>query len=69
MPANAALRDYLLTRRSVGIAFLREPGPAVAELNASIGFAPDPQQELGLDMIFAVGENGLPACFAFCAIS
>lgn len=43
-------------------------GPAVAELNASIGFAPDPQQELGLDMIFAVGENGLPACFAFCAI-
>jgi nitroreductase len=32
MPANAALRDYLLTRRSVGIAFLREPGPTTAEL-------------------------------------
>ncbi|MGB3337904.1 MAG: nitroreductase [Devosia sp.] len=32
MPANAALRDYLLTRRSVGIAFLREPGPTPAEL-------------------------------------
>lgn len=43
-------------------------GPAVAELNAAAGFAPDPQQELGLDMIFAVGENGLPASFAFCAI-
>ena len=32
MPANAALRDYLLSRRSVGIAFLREPGPTAAEL-------------------------------------
>ena len=31
MPANAALRDYLLTRRSVGIAFLKEPGPTPAE--------------------------------------
>lgn len=26
MPANTALRDYLLTRRSVGMAFLKEPG-------------------------------------------
>ena len=32
MPANAALRDYLLTRRSVGAAFLKEPGPTPAEL-------------------------------------
>lgn len=32
MPANAALRDYLLSRRSVGIAFLKEPGPDAAEL-------------------------------------
>jgi hypothetical protein len=43
-------------------------GPAVAELNAAAGFAPDPQQELGLDMIFAVGANGLPASFAFCVV-
>lgn len=43
-------------------------GPAVSELNAKVGFAPDPQQELGLDMIFAVGRDGLPASFAFCAI-
>jgi hypothetical protein len=43
-------------------------GPAVAELNAAAGFAPDPQQELGLDLIFAVGANGLPASFAFCVI-
>lgn len=49
--------DYVLT-----------DGPAVAELNAAAGFAPDPQQELGLDLIFAVGTNGLPASFAFCVI-
>lgn len=33
MPVNAAVRDYLKTRRSVGIAFLREPGPNAQELN------------------------------------
>lgn len=43
-------------------------GPIVAEINAAAGFAPDPQQELGLDMIFAVGQDGLPASFAFCVI-
>lgn len=43
-------------------------GPAVADVNAAAGFAPDPQQELALDLLFAVGENGLPASFAFCVI-
>ncbi len=46
--------DYVLT-----------DGPAVADLCAAADFAPDPQQELGLDLIFAVGENGLPAAFSF----
>jgi nitroreductase len=32
MPAIPALRDYLKTRRSVGIGFLKEPGPTPAEL-------------------------------------
>lgn len=32
MPANAVIRDYLLSRRSVGIAFLRDPGPTPEEL-------------------------------------
>jgi len=32
MPANAALRDYLLARRSTGMAFLKEPGPTAAQL-------------------------------------
>lgn len=33
MPANAALRDYLKTRRSVGIGFLKDPGPTPDELD------------------------------------
>jgi nitroreductase len=33
MPVNAALRDYLKTRRSVGIGFLKDPGPTKDELN------------------------------------
>jgi nitroreductase len=33
MPANQALRDYLKTRRSVGIGFLRDPGPTAKELD------------------------------------
>ncbi|MEO7224044.1 MAG: nitroreductase [Devosia sp.] len=33
MPAIPALRDYLKTRRSVGIGFLKDPGPTPAELD------------------------------------
>lgn len=33
MPAIPALRDYLKTRRSVGIGFLKDPGPTQAELD------------------------------------
>jgi hypothetical protein len=43
-------------------------GPAVAELCAASGFEPDPQQALGLDMIFGVGPDGLPSSFSFCVI-
>ena len=32
MPINAAVRDYLKTRRSVGIGFLKDPGPTPDEL-------------------------------------
>lgn len=39
MPANKALRDYLLTRRSVGIAFLQEPGPSAGELEQILTIA------------------------------
>ncbi|ODT78744.1 MAG: nitroreductase [Pelagibacterium sp. SCN 64-44] len=39
MPANNAVRDYLLTRRSVGNAFLKEPGPDAAELEQMLTIA------------------------------
>lgn len=32
MPINAAVLDYLKTRRSVGIGFLRDPGPTAEQL-------------------------------------
>ncbi|HTJ58361.1 MAG TPA: nitroreductase [Devosiaceae bacterium] len=32
MPARPDILDYLRTRRSVGMAFLKEPGPSAAEL-------------------------------------
>jgi len=37
MPAIPALRDYLKTRRSVGIGFLKDPGPTPAELDEILG--------------------------------
>lgn len=43
-------------------------GPEVAELCASAGYAPDPQQELGLDLVFAIRADGSPASFSFCII-
>lgn len=36
MPVNQALLDYLKTRRSVGIGFLKDPGPSAAELEEII---------------------------------
>lgn len=39
MPANSALRDHLLTRRSVGQAFLAEPAPTGDELQTLLTIA------------------------------
>lgn len=39
MPVNSTLRDYLLTRRSVGAAFLREPGPDAEALATMLTIA------------------------------
>lgn len=39
MPANTAVRDYLLNRRSVGNAFLKEPGPNAGELEQMLTIA------------------------------
>lgn len=43
-------------------------GPEVADLCASVNYAPDPQQELGLDLVFAIRPDGSPASFSFCII-
>jgi hypothetical protein len=43
-------------------------GPEVADVCAEAGFAPDPQQELGLDLIFAINPDGSPASFSTCII-
>jgi nitroreductase len=39
MPANQAMLDYLLTRRSVGMAFLQEPGPTPEQLEQMLTIA------------------------------
>lgn len=39
MSANPVLRDYLLTRRSVGPGFLRDPGPSAEELDTMLAIA------------------------------
>lgn len=39
MAENTALRDYLLTRRSVGMAFLKEPGPDAEQLKTLLTIA------------------------------
>lgn len=38
-------------------------GPEVAELAAQAGFAPDPEQELALNMMFGVDKSGKAAAF------
>src|SRR6478672_2383766 len=43
-------------------------GPEVADLCARADFEPDAQQQLGLDLIFAIRPDGSPASFAGCVI-
>lgn len=43
-------------------------GPEVADLCDRAGYTPDPQQELGLDLTFAIRPDGSPASFAGCVI-
>jgi nitroreductase len=60
MPANEALRDYLLTRRSVGIAFLQEPGPTAEELELILTIGtrvPDHGKITPWRLVIIDGEN------------
>lgn len=43
-------------------------GPEVADLCDQAGYTPDPQQELGLDLVFAIRSDGSPASFSGCVI-
>ena len=43
-------------------------GPEVADLAETAGFAPDPEQRLALDHMFAVDRNGKSCSFEICVI-
>lgn len=63
-----------LARRPLDPAYFTHPpytltyGPEVADLAALAGFPPDPEQEMALDVLFALGEDGLPLVFEFANI-
>ena len=60
MPANAALRDYFLTRRSVPIAFLQEPGPSADELEQILAIGlrvPDHGKIMPWRLVVLEGDN------------
>lgn len=40
-------------------------GPEVGAFCTQVGMTPDPEQQLVLDDLFAVGPDGLPACFEY----
>ena len=72
MPAIPALRDYLLTRRSVGIAFLREPGPNPAELEQILTIGtrvPDHGKITPWRLVVIAGDDRAKAGAALAAIA
>jgi hypothetical protein len=60
--------DYWTCPHGVRVRPTSTYGPAVADLCDKAGFTPDPQQELGLDLVFAIRPDGSPASFSFCII-
>jgi len=72
MPAIPALRDYLLTRRSVGMAFLQEPGPNPDELAQILTIAtrvPDHGKITPWRLVLIEGENRTTAGDALAEIA
>jgi len=60
MPAIPALRDYLLTRRSVGMAFLQAPGPDPEQLEQLLTIAtrvPDHGKIAPWRLVLIEGDN------------
>ncbi|UGT65317.1 hypothetical protein LTT66_18275 [Nocardia gipuzkoensis] len=64
-----------LAKRRLDPAYFTHPpyvetyGPEVADLAALAGFSPDPEQEMALDVLFAIGPDGLPLVFEFAVIA
>lgn len=72
MSAIPALRDYLLTRRSIGMAFLQEPGPNPQELEQILTIAtrvPDHGKITPWRLILIAGENRARAGAALAEIA
>jgi hypothetical protein len=72
LPAKRELIEPTFWTCPHGVRVRPEPsltyGPEVADLCDKAGYTPDPQQELGLDLVFAFRSDGSPASFAFCVI-
>lgn len=70
---NGAGRS-LLAPELVAPAFSSAPdsfttlGPEVADLAASVGFAPDPEQRMLLDLMYGANRDGSWSAFEFCVI-
>ncbi len=48
--------------------YVQTLGPEVADLSELAGFAPDPEQRLALDLIFALNKQGTSAAFEFAVV-
>ena len=72
MAANDVLRDYLMTRRSVGMAFLKDPGPDEAALRDILTIAtrvPDHGKLAPWRLILIAGEDRAKAGEKLAAIA
>jgi hypothetical protein len=63
-----AVLDVVAPAVRAGPDFHKTYGDEVADLAELAGFAPDPEQKLGLDLIFAVDRRGKSAAFEFCVV-
>lgn len=72
MPANPVLRDYLLSRRSVGAAFLKAPGPDAEQLRTMLTIAtrvPDHGKLTPWRLVIIAGEDRVLAGNELAAIA
>jgi len=72
MTVNAALLDYLKTRRSVGIGFLKDPGPTAEQLHEILTIGarvPDHGKFTPWRMIVIEGDDRIAAGEAIAAVA